>query len=116
MYAKFNMIKKRVMCKIAILENYSLFCSGIKPVLENIEEFEIVAESKNVDDLLPKLKETNPQVIIIDVIHCDKEGIIPVKKIRRKFAKIPILLIVNSDYANHFEDHHTKSQPWIRPS
>ena len=93
------------MCKIAILENYSLFCSGIKPVLENINEFEIVAEAKKVSDLLPLIKETKPELIIIDVLHCEKDGIIPVRKIKRKSSKTPILLIVNQDYANHFEDY-----------
>lgn len=93
------------MCKIAILENYSLFCSGIRPVLEKINEFEIVAEAKYVMDLLPLLKETKPDLVIIDVLHCDQDGIIQVNKIKRKLTKIPILLIVNEDYANHFEDY-----------
>lgn len=93
------------MCKIAILENYSLFCSGIKPVLEQINDFEIVAEVKDVGDLLPLISKTNPGVVIIDVLHCNKEGLIPVKKIKRKSSKLPILLIVNEDYAIHFEDY-----------
>ncbi|MCY1722358.1 response regulator transcription factor [Prolixibacteraceae bacterium Z1-6] len=93
------------MCKLAILENYALFYSGIKPVLEKVDGFEIVAEAKTVIDLLPQLKENKPDVIIIDVLHCEKEGIIPIKKIKRRYAKIPILLIVNKDYINHFEDY-----------
>lgn len=93
------------MCKIAILENYSLFYSGIKPVLEKIDEFEIVAEARKVVDLLLLIKEDTPDVIIIDVLHCDKEGILPIKKIKRRYSRIPILLIVNEDYINHFEDY-----------
>ena len=93
------------MCRIAILENYSLFCSGIKPVLAKIDDFEIVAEAKKVSDLLPLITKTKPEVIVIDVINCDKEGLIPVRKIKRKSAKTPILLIVNKDYEIHFEDY-----------
>ena len=93
------------MCKVAILENYSLFYSGIKPVLEKIDEFEIVAEAKLVQNLLPLLQAAKPDVIVIDVLHCEKEGIRPIKQIKRKYSKIPILLIVNKDYTNHFEDY-----------
>lgn len=93
------------MCKIAILENYSLFHSGIKPVLEGIDEYEIIAEAKKVYLLLQMLHKNKPDVIIIDVIHCDKEGIRPVKQLKRKYPKIPILLIVSKDYAHHFVDY-----------
>lgn len=93
------------MCKIAILENYSLFCSGIKPILEKITEFNIVAEAKHVEDLVLQLGSEKPNVIIVDIIHCESEGIKPIKKIRRTVPRIPILLVVSEDYANFFEEY-----------
>lgn len=93
------------MCKIAILENYSLFCSGIKPILEDTKEFKIVAEGKHVEDLLQQFGEEKPNVIIVDIIHCENEGIKPIKKIRRAHPRIPILLVVSEDYANFFEEY-----------
>ena len=93
------------MCKIAILENYSLFCSGIRPVFDRIPEFEVVAEAKHVRDFTPMLKQCNPEVIIIDVLHCDYDGIISIKKIRAKKSKVPILLVVSKDYSEYFENY-----------
>ena len=93
------------MCKIAILENYSLFCSGIRPVLEKIPEFEVIAEAKQVREFIPLMKKSSPDVIIIDVIHCDQDGIDPLKKIRAKTSKIPILLVISKEYSEHFENY-----------
>jgi len=93
------------MCRIAILENYRLFCSGIRPVLDKVDELEVVAEAKQLRDFTDLIKETKPDVIIIDVLHCENDGISSIKKVRSKSARIPILLVVNKDYSAHFEDY-----------
>ena len=93
------------MCKLAILENYSLFNSGIKPILERDGECEIIQVAKNIDEFMQKFITNKPDVIIVDIIHCENEGIKPLKKIRKSFSKIPILLIVSEDYANFFEEY-----------
>ena len=93
------------MCRIAILENYSLFCSGIRPVLEKVDSFNIIAERKHISDFLPDLRQLNLDLIIMDVIHCEYDGIVPIKRIRRKSSKVPILLIVNKEYSAYFEDY-----------
>ncbi|MCK5853331.1 response regulator transcription factor [bacterium] len=93
------------MCKIAILENYALFSSGIKAILIETDGFEIVGEAKSTEELLFLLGETTPDVIIIDILHFDNEGIRPLKKIKRNFPHVPILLIIGQNYAYCFEDY-----------
>ena len=93
------------MCKIAILENYSLFCSGIRPILDKITEFEVVTEAKQLTEFVALIKKSNPDVIVIDVIHCDQDGILPVKQIRSKTTKTPILLVISKEYSEYFENY-----------
>jgi len=93
------------MCRIAILENYRLFCSGIRPVLDKVDELEVVAEAKQLRDFIDLIKDTKPEVIIIDILHCENEGIQSIKKLRAKVTKTPILLVVNKDYSPHFENY-----------
>ena len=93
------------MCYIAILENYSLFCSGIKSVLEEAGECKIVYEAKTITDFMNKLKVEKPDVIIFDIIHCLDDGISTIKKIRRKTSKTPILLVLSTDYSDFFEEY-----------
>lgn len=93
------------MCYIAILENYSLFCSGIKSVIEETGKCKIVFESKTITEFMTKLKAKKPDVIIIDIIHCLDEGISTIKKIRRRTSRTPILLVLSSDYSDFFEEY-----------
>lgn len=93
------------MCYIAILENYSLFCSGIKSVIEESGDFKIVFEAKTINDFMNKIKVEKPEVIIIDVIHCMDDGIGIIKKIRRKTSRTPILLVLSTDYSDYFEEY-----------
>lgn len=93
------------MRKIAILENYSLFCSGIAPVLASTGELEVVAESKHLREFLDKLKTVNPDVIIIDIIHCEMDDVSIIKKVMAKASKTPVLLVVSKDYSHQFENY-----------
>ncbi|KJF41714.1 hypothetical protein LH29_24245 [Draconibacterium sediminis] len=93
------------MCYIAILENYSLFCSGIRSVIEESGDFKIVFEAKTINDFMNKMKVEKPEVIIIDIIHCLDDGISIIKKIRRKTLRTPILLILSTDYSDYFEEY-----------
>ncbi|WP_321373808.1 response regulator transcription factor [uncultured Draconibacterium sp.] len=93
------------MCNIAILENYSLFCSGIRSVIEETGECKIVFESKTINEFMAKLRSEKPDVIIIDIIHCLDEGISTIKKIRRKTSRTPILLVLSVDYSDFFEEY-----------
>ncbi|RIJ47742.1 DNA-binding response regulator [Maribellus luteus] len=92
------------MSNIAILEDYALFCSGIKPVLEQKHDYKVVLEARLLADFLLGLKERNADVIIMDAIHCSSNGLASVKKIKRRYPRIPFLVIVNSDLSDWFQD------------
>lgn len=93
------------MCGIAVLENYSLFCSGITPVLQINEEYNVVQENKEINSFLTAFNREITDIIIFDIIHNDDEGLSTLKKIKRKTSKIPILLVVNNDYAPFFDEY-----------
>ncbi|HYQ58203.1 MAG TPA: response regulator transcription factor [Draconibacterium sp.] len=93
------------MCNIAILENYSLFCSGIRSVVEGEGKCKIIFESKTISEFLNQMKSGKPDVIIIDIIHCVDEGISTIKKMRRKTSKTPVLLVLSNDYSDFFEEY-----------
>jgi DNA-binding NarL/FixJ family response regulator len=93
------------MFKIALLENYTLFCSGIRPVLEKAGGFDVVVEARYLKEFLPALKENKPDLIIIDVIHSENEGVSIVKKIRAKTLKTPVLLVINTDHSEYLDQY-----------
>jgi DNA-binding NarL/FixJ family response regulator len=93
------------MCKIAIIENCPLFSAGIKALLNNLKETEIVAEAGNADELRQKTGKIVPDVIIADIFHSENSGVKLLGKIKRVYPKVPVLIITSPDYADFFEDY-----------
>jgi RNA polymerase sigma factor (sigma-70 family) len=92
-------------CKIAILENYALFSSGIKSILHSSDGLEVIAEGVSPDDLTLLLQDDNPDIIIINMLHCVNGGIETVKETKKYFPVIPFLLIANNGLADSFNDY-----------
>lgn len=93
------------MCKIAILDRFNLFGSGIKSLLEEADHLDVVIQTDSVDKLIAAKKMEKPDVIIFDIIHDDNSGIKVLKRIKRSFNRVPVLLIVSNNYADCFEDY-----------
>jgi DNA-binding NarL/FixJ family response regulator len=89
--------------KILILENFSLFSSGIKSMLEN-EDLEVLGEVRHWQELFEILKSITPDVILLDLIHYNHSTIESLEKLRNDHPNIPVLLLINEDFANFFRD------------
>lgn len=93
------------MCKIAIIENYALFGYGIKSLLESQKEFEVIGEGANTESLTKRLNGKIPDLILIDMLHCFNAGIKLIKRTRKVFPKIPLLLVTSEDFSDCFNDY-----------
>lgn len=93
------------MCKIAIIESYALFGSGIKKILTEVTDYKVVCEAENVEQMQLQLGEITPNVIVLDILHCNNGGIRAIKKIRHLYLKVPLLLIISEDYGYYFEEY-----------
>jgi len=93
------------MCKIAIIEKFTLFGMGIESILHEKETFGIIVQAKNIDELIKKTKDKIPDVIIFDILHGENSGVKVLRKIRRKYPEVPVLLIVSQSYSDCFEEY-----------
>ncbi|HYQ56850.1 MAG TPA: response regulator transcription factor [Draconibacterium sp.] len=93
------------MCKVAILDSFTLFSSAIESILKDTHKCDIIIQAKDCDDLLKQLKGVALDVIIIDVIHGDNSGMRNIKKVRRNYRKVPVLLILNENYSDYIEEY-----------
>ena len=90
-------------CKILILENFSLFSSGIKSILEK-EDIEVIGEARDWEELFNLLKNIAPDIVLLDLIHNTEPGIIFLKKLRNEYPQIRVLLITNEGFSDYFMD------------
>lgn len=93
------------MIKIALLEDYALFYSGIKPVLIQQKDFKVVCEARKIVKFISLIKELKPDLVIFDVVNCQNEGLAQIKRIKRVLKKAMILLVINKDLSDYFEDY-----------
>lgn len=93
------------MCKIAILERFLLFGIGIESILHEANKCEVIMQAESIDELIKKLRDGNPDVIVIDILHGDNSGVKALRKIRRTYPDIPVLLIVSQNYSDCFEEY-----------
>ncbi|MGQ7870105.1 response regulator [Sunxiuqinia sp. sy24] len=79
--------------KILIVDDYNIFRQGLKLLLENHEDFKVVGEALNANDLFEILKQTEPDIIVMDLMLPQKSVIAISKKLNREYPNIPLLII-----------------------
>ena len=83
--------------KIAIADDELLFLQGLKAILENESDFEVVITANNGKDLIEKLKSlyTKPDVVITDLKMPELNGVETTKIIRKEFPDIKIIALTS---------------------
>lgn len=95
--------------EIAIADDHPLFCEGLRLVLESKENFKMVLEAKNGQELLNGIStlEKQPQVVLLDLRMPVKDGIETTKELKVKYPDIKILILTmidQEDYITHLLD------------
>jgi len=82
-----------VKTKILIVDDYNIFRQGLKLLLEKHENFKVVGEALNANDLFEILKQTRPDIIVMDLMLPQKSVVAISKKLNREYPDIPLLII-----------------------
>jgi len=83
-----------VKTKILIVDDYNIFRQGLKLLIEKHENFKVVGEALNANDLFEILKHTTPDIIVMDLMLPQKSVIAISKKLNSEYPNIPLLIIV----------------------
>jgi len=79
--------------KITIADDYKIFRDGLKVSLSQDEDFEIIAEADNGEDLVASIEKIKPDVIIMDLKMPIMDGMEATQIIRKKYTDIKILVV-----------------------
>ena len=86
------MVKNNVI-KIGIADDHLLVRDGFVSILNSCKDFEVVFEVSNGKELLKALKETRPDIVLLDIAMPVVDGITAIKEMRRKHSRIKIVII-----------------------
>jgi DNA-binding NarL/FixJ family response regulator len=67
------MLKSEI--KILIVDDHNIFRQGLRFVLTQIAGYEVIGEASNGKEFLEKLKETEPDIVLIDISMPELDGI-----------------------------------------
>lgn len=91
-------------CKIVLVDDHTLFRSGLRTLLDDIPGFEVVAEAADGQDFLDMLPDLNPDVVLLDIEMPRLNGI---QTAQQALARYPNLRIITlSMYGD--EDYYFK--------
>lgn len=81
------------MIKIAIIDDQELMTKGLKMILEEIDEFKIVATGKNGYDALNIAKKYYPDIFLMDIKMPKMNGVEATKQLLKLYSDLKIIIL-----------------------
>ncbi|MBU5592560.1 response regulator transcription factor [Clostridium sp. MSJ-4] len=105
--------------KILIVDDDSLIREGLKIILENEEDFEVVGLASNGQEAFELCKETSPHMVIMDIRMPIMDGVLGTKLIKENFKDVKVVMLttfkdeeyIKEAIKNGAEGYILKSQP-----
>jgi two-component system, NarL family, response regulator LiaR len=79
--------------RLMVVDDHAIIRKGIKAVLELVPDMEIIAEAKNGLEAIRLDEELNPDVILMDLVMPDMDGIESIRHIKLKRSDARILVL-----------------------
>lgn len=78
---------------IAIAEDHDLMRGGLISMFDKYPEIEIAIEARNGKELLDKLKDFKPDVVLLDIEMPTVGGVFALEKIKKRYPDINVIII-----------------------
>ena len=82
--------------RLLLADDHRMVREGLKAFFAPTDEFEVVAEASNGIEAVERAGQVKPDVILLDLIMPEMDGIEAAKKIREKIAEAKIIIITSS--------------------
>jgi DNA-binding NarL/FixJ family response regulator len=79
--------------KVAIADDHQIFRKGVILSMRPYTNIKFIYEAENGEDLLNKIKETEPDVVLCDLKMPIKDGIDTTKQIAKDYPKIRVIIL-----------------------
>jgi NarL family two-component system response regulator LiaR len=81
--------------RVLVVDDHAIIRKGIRAVLELVPDIDLVGEAENGLQAVTLEKELNPDVILMDLMMPDMDGIAAIKEIKKQQPKARILVLTN---------------------
>ncbi|HEY5731949.1 MAG TPA: response regulator transcription factor [Anaerolineales bacterium] len=81
--------------KILVVDDHAIIRKGIRAVLDLVPDIELAGEAENGLQAVELEKKINPDVILMDLMMPEMDGIAAIKEIKKQQPKARILVLTN---------------------
>src|SRR3954449_1142605 len=79
--------------RVALIDDHLLFREGLRAMLASAPDLEIVAEASNAQEAIPAVRNSNPEVVVLDVMLPGMSGIGIARELLREDPKRRVLAL-----------------------
>jgi len=81
--------------KVMIVDDHGIVRQGLRTYLDLLEDITIVAEAENGLDALEKVKQFNPDIVLMDLVMPEMDGIEATQKIRGSYPEVKVIVLTS---------------------
>jgi DNA-binding NarL/FixJ family response regulator len=81
------------MLKILIADDHAIVRQGLRQIVAGNEEMMVAADAASGNEAIQKTRETEPDIVLLDISLGDRHGIDVLKQLRREFPKLKVLML-----------------------
>jgi DNA-binding NarL/FixJ family response regulator len=79
--------------RVLIADDHRLIAEGIKRSLEASGDFEVVAEAQTGNQVLPLIRRSNPELVLLDLRMPGMDGLTTLEQIKRDHPSIKVVIL-----------------------
>lgn len=81
------------MIKVAIADDHKLFREGLRFLIDQMNDLEVVFEASNGKELLDTIGQYNPDILLLDLDMPEVDGLEALKELRPKMPDLGIIIL-----------------------
>jgi two-component system response regulator NreC len=90
--------------KIMLIDDHSILRSGLKMLINNEKDMQVIAEADSGKDALEKIKSVSPDIIILDITLGDINGLEVIREIKKKKRNPKIIILTMHNNENYMKE------------
>lgn len=79
--------------KVLVADDHPLTLQGIRRVLEDVPDIEVVGEANSGSQVLPLIGQTDPDLVMLDIRMPQLDGLACLDRIRKRYPKVKVVML-----------------------
>jgi DNA-binding NarL/FixJ family response regulator len=79
--------------KVLIADDHPLTLQGIRRVLEDVPDIEVVGEARSGSQVLPLIGQTDPDLVMLDIRMPQLDGLACLDRIRKRYPNVKVVML-----------------------